>query len=74
MTKLKHTYYLVEGHLGEDYFEKVTDDPNQEDFIQETCDECGDSDWIKFWPSLTPIKMVKMSSEPNTITLITETK
>lgn len=47
MTKLKHTYYLVEGHLGEDYFEKVTDDPNQEYFIQETCDECGDSDWIE---------------------------
>lgn len=47
MTKLKHTYYLVEGHLGEDYFEKVTDDPNQEDFIQETCDECDDNDWIE---------------------------
>ena len=47
MTKLKHTYYLVEGHLGEDYFEKVTDDPNQEGFIQETCDECGDNDWIE---------------------------
>lgn len=47
MAKLKHTYYFVEGHLGGDYFEKVTGDPNQEDFIQEMCDECGDSDWIE---------------------------
>lgn len=47
MGKLKHTYYFVEGHLGEDYFEEVTDDPNQEEFIQETCDECGDNDWIE---------------------------
>ena len=27
MSKLKHSYYLVAGHLDEDYFEKVTDDP-----------------------------------------------
>ena len=24
MSKLKHSYYLVAGHLDEDYFEKVT--------------------------------------------------
>ena len=47
MIKLKNSYYLVAGHLDEDYFEKVTDDPNQEEFIQEVCDECGDSDWIQ---------------------------
>lgn len=47
MDKLKNSYYLVAGHLGEDYFEKVTDDPNQEDLIQETCDECGDNDQIQ---------------------------
>lgn len=46
MCNLKHSYYLVESHLGGDYFERVTDDPDQEDFIQETCDECGDNDWI----------------------------
>lgn len=44
MTQLKHSYYFVRGHLDNDYFEEVTDDPNQEDFIQETCDECGDND------------------------------
>lgn len=47
MSKLKHSYYLVAGHLDEDYFEKVTDDPNQEEFIQEVCDSCGDNDWIQ---------------------------
>lgn len=47
MTKLKNSYYLVRGHLGEDYFEKVTDDPNQVDFIQATCNQCGDNDWIE---------------------------
>lgn len=46
MTQLKHAYYLVEDHLGEDYFEMVTDDPNQEEFIEETCDECGENDQI----------------------------
>lgn len=47
MAKLNNSYYLVQGHLGEDYFEKVTDDPNQEAFIEETCNECGDNDWIQ---------------------------
>lgn len=47
MTQLKHSYYFVRGHLDNDYFEEVTDDPNQEDFIQETCDGCGDNDWIE---------------------------
>lgn len=47
MTQLKHSYYFVRGHLDNDHFEEVTDDPNQEDFIQETCDECGDNDWIE---------------------------
>lgn len=47
MSKLKNSYYLVQGHLGEDYFEKVTGDPNQEEFIQEVCDSCGDNDWIQ---------------------------
>ena len=46
MSRLKHSYYLVEGHLGGDYIKKVTDDPYQEDDIQEICDECGDNDWI----------------------------
>lgn len=40
MTKLKHAYYLVQSHMGGLYFDQVTYDPNQEDFIQETCDEC----------------------------------
>lgn len=47
MTQLKHSYYFVRGHLDNDYFEEVTDDLNQEDFIQETCDGCGDNDWIE---------------------------
>lgn len=47
MDELNNSYYLVAGHLGEDYFEKVTDDPNQEEFIQEVCDSCGDNDWIQ---------------------------
>lgn len=46
MCNLKHSYYLVKGHLGGDYFERVTNDPDQEDFIQEICDVCGDNDWI----------------------------
>lgn len=47
MAKLKHSYYFVRGHLDEDYFEQVTGDPSQEDSIEETCDECGDNDWIE---------------------------
>ncbi|WP_295731691.1 hypothetical protein [uncultured Limosilactobacillus sp.] len=47
MNKLENSYYLVRGHLGEDYFEKVTDDPNQVDSIQETCNQCGDNDCIE---------------------------
>lgn len=47
MTQLKHSYYFVGGHLGEDYFALVTGDPNQEDFIEELCEECGDNDWIE---------------------------
>ena len=47
MTKLKNAYYLVRGNLGEDYFEKVTNDPNQVDSIEETCNQCGDNDWVQ---------------------------
>lgn len=47
MAKLKNSYYLVQGHLGGDYFERVTNDPDQEDFIEEICDECGENDWIQ---------------------------
>jgi len=40
-------YYLVEGHLGGDYWIEVNpDDPDQVDWIEATCHQCGDNDWI----------------------------
>ena len=48
MSEEESVYYLVSGHLNGDWWEKVDpEDPNQEDEIQATCEECGDSDWIE---------------------------
>lgn len=41
------SYYLVEGHLGSDGWERVDEsNPNQIDEIEETCGECFDNDWV----------------------------
>ena len=45
--ELENSYYLVSGHLDEDYFERVTGDPDQVDFIEETCEVCGDCDRVQ---------------------------
>ncbi|WP_262316425.1 hypothetical protein [Lacticaseibacillus parakribbianus] len=40
-------WYLVDGHIGGDYWTEVDDDdPNQVDEIQEVCETCFDNDWI----------------------------
>lgn len=38
-------YAAVEGHLGGDYVTEVNDE-HDIDMIQETCETCGDSDWV----------------------------
>lgn len=40
-------WYLVENHLGSDYWKLVDEsDPHQEEEIEEVCEICFDSDWI----------------------------